>query len=133
IQRNHPPVEEFVGRQALASEIVDDEHAVVGLHLHGSGIELGDRVQLQLQHLQRQFSANQDSWALAEYPAGIAVLGSRIIDLRMEVRIIDTDNLPVDLYGKWYPDALLRQYLGNRSRDRSFSRSRRPIEEDRST
>jgi hypothetical protein len=40
IEGNDPAIEQFVGAQALAAEIVDDEHAVVGLHLRRGDIEL---------------------------------------------------------------------------------------------
>src|ERR1700739_1612572 len=40
VERNHPPVQQFIGPNSLAPEIIDDQHAIVGLHLHGARVEL---------------------------------------------------------------------------------------------
>ena len=40
VEGHDPAVEQLVGAQALAAEVVDDEHAVVGLHLHRADVEL---------------------------------------------------------------------------------------------
>src|SRR5215469_11866614 len=47
IERNHPAVQQLFGTNALAAEVIDDQHTVVGFHLHGSRVVLGDRIELQ--------------------------------------------------------------------------------------
>src|SRR5277367_5660843 len=61
IQRNHPAVEQFFGTDSLAAEVVNDQHTIVGLHLRRSGVILRDRIELQLEHLNRQLTAHQYS------------------------------------------------------------------------
>ena len=68
IQRHDPAVQQFFGTDALAAEIVDDEDAVVGLELHGADIEAADRVELQVEHLDGQLSADLDGGAVAADP-----------------------------------------------------------------
>ena len=46
------------GGNPLAAEVVDDEHAAVGLHLDRRLVELRDRVERQVEHLERQLAAD---------------------------------------------------------------------------
>src|SRR5208282_1530507 len=48
IERHDPAVQQLVGTNALAAKVVDDQHAVVGFHLHRADVELVDRVKLQV-------------------------------------------------------------------------------------
>ena len=45
LERHDPPVQQVARRDALPAEVVDDEHAAVGLHLHRRFVELRDRVE----------------------------------------------------------------------------------------
>src|SRR5580698_1267046 len=74
IERNNPAVQQLLRTKTLASKVVDDEEAVVGFHLHRSGVVLHHRIKLQLQHLDGQLAAYHDRRPLAEHPARIATV-----------------------------------------------------------
>ena len=60
LERHDPAVQQVARRNPLAAEVVDDEHAAVGLQLDRRLVELGDRVERQVQHLERQLAADHD-------------------------------------------------------------------------
>jgi hypothetical protein len=57
----------------LPTEIIHDEDAAVSLHLHRAGIESGDGVKLQVQHLNSQLAADLNRWTLAQDPPFINI------------------------------------------------------------
>ena len=48
VKGNHPAVEQLLGADALAPEVIYDEQTVVGLHLSGPGVIVDAGVKLQL-------------------------------------------------------------------------------------
>ena len=66
-----PAVEEVARRHELATEIVDDEDAVIGLHLERGGVDAGGFVEAKFEHGGGSFTTDDDARALAEDPAGV--------------------------------------------------------------
>ena len=70
LQRDDPAVQQIARRHALAPEVVDDEHAAVGLHLDRRFVEPGDRVERQVEHVERQLAADHDHGRGGSAPSG---------------------------------------------------------------
>src|SRR5260370_6206730 len=94
VQWNDPAVQEVSRRHQLAAEVVDDENAIVGLHLQRRGINTGGLVQAQLQHAGDQFAAYYNARSTAQHPAGIDVVVFRIQFL-VHHRVVQTNDLVV--------------------------------------
>ena len=71
VERDDPAVQQIARREHLAAEVVDDQDAVVGLHLAGRDEDAGGFVEAQFQHGGRQFAAHGDAGALADDPARV--------------------------------------------------------------
>ena len=71
LERHDPAVQQVARRNALAAEVVDDEHAAVGLQLDRRFVELRDRVERQVEHLERQLAADDDHRPADLLPAAI--------------------------------------------------------------
>jgi 4-amino-4-deoxy-L-arabinose transferase-like glycosyltransferase len=82
VQRHDPAVEQVARVDHLAAEVVDDEQAVVGLHLQGRGVVAERALELQLEHFLDHFAADRDAGARAADPARVlAVQGfERVVD-----------------------------------------------------
>src|SRR5690348_3853150 len=65
VEGHDPTVEKFVWAQALPTEIIDDEDAAVRLHPNRASIEPGDRVELQIQHVNSQLTTDLNRRTLA--------------------------------------------------------------------
>ena len=89
IQRSHPAIEQFVGAEFLAAEIVDDQDAVIGFHLQRGGVGVGGFVVLEIEHVGGEFTASENAGAAAEHPAAVGVFGDGILRLPMRARIED--------------------------------------------
>ena len=72
-QGDDPPVEQVEGADQLPPEIVDEEDPPVGLQLERRLVELGDRVEAQVQHRQRQLPPGDDHRAIAQDPAAVVL------------------------------------------------------------
>src|SRR5581483_10621162 len=59
-ERHDPPVEQIFRANALASKVIDQEHAAVRFQLQRRLVELGNRVEGQVQHVERQLAADDD-------------------------------------------------------------------------
>src|SRR4029450_4690056 len=97
IERHDPAGQEVERPDALAPEVVDDEKAVVGTHLHRRGVEAGRRIELEAEHLDRQLAADHEAWPPALHPAEVAAHAAARIDLLVHVGVVDSADLPVDL------------------------------------
>ena len=60
LERHNPSIEQVACGHSLPSEVVDDEHAAVGFEVHWRFIELRQLAIPQIEHLQRQLSADRD-------------------------------------------------------------------------
>src|ERR1019366_5297208 len=54
VKRDNPAVQQFFRAEPLASEIIDDQGAVIGFHLHRADVESCARVELQVHHLRSE-------------------------------------------------------------------------------
>src|SRR5579862_4062652 len=131
IQWNHPPVKQFFGTKPLPSKVVDDQHSVVGLHLHGRCIELCDRVHMQLEHLDGEFAANQDRRSMAQNPTLITGrrIGSR--QRSMYVWVVQGDDLAIyfDCVRNAYP--IESEHVGQGSRNAGLAGAAWTVQENR--
>ncbi len=59
-ERQNPAIEQFLGADNLPAEVVDEEHAAVGLEVDRGLIELGLGVVAEVEHFERQFAAGHD-------------------------------------------------------------------------
>ena len=82
----------------LAAEVVDEEDAVVGLHLHGRRENAAGFVVVQFEHAGYQLAAHHDEGSLARHPARIE-LGVFFIDGLMHYGIVEHDDLAVYFHG----------------------------------
>ena len=71
-QRHDPAVQQLLGPDALAAEVVHEQHAAVGFHLQRRLVELRNRVEGQVEHLERQFAAHGDDRPLDADPPAVA-------------------------------------------------------------
>ena len=104
-ERDDPPVEQVARADALPPEVVDEEDAAVRFELKRRLVELRDVVEAQVQHLERQLSADGHDRTLDSHPPAIA--GRGLDDRRpallghvqrlMVDRIEHGDDLPVDV------------------------------------
>jgi 2,4-dienoyl-CoA reductase-like NADH-dependent reductase (Old Yellow Enzyme family) len=72
IERCAETVEQVGTGQALAAQVVDDEHAIVGHEVGRRVVDPAGRVMPQVQHIGRQFRANLYQRPLAQRPAAVA-------------------------------------------------------------
>ncbi len=131
IERDHPAVEQLLGTDALAPEVVDDEQAVVGLHLERRGIVLRARIVLEIQHLHRQLAADHDARPFAQDPPAVRFTRRLARGALVDVRIVDGDDLTVDLDGVRHPHRVAIEHLPQRLGDGGLAGPRRTVEEDR--
>ena len=71
-ERHDPPIEQVLGPDTLAPEIVDQQDAAVGLELERRLVELRRRVERQIQHVERELAAGDDDGPADADPAAIA-------------------------------------------------------------
>ena len=72
LERHDPPVEQIVGPDALAAEVVHQEHAAVGPQLQRRLVEPRDRVEGQVELIERELAADHDDGPPDAHPAAIA-------------------------------------------------------------
>src|SRR5437763_9121683 len=106
VERNDPAVEQIARRNELAAEVIDEEDAVVRLHLQWGGVDARGFVQAQFQHRGNQLAPHHDVRALAEDPARVdfGVVG---FDGLMYYGVEQSDHLGVDFYGIRHKDGVL--------------------------
>ncbi len=98
IERHDPAVEQFLGRHQLAAEVVDDEHAVVGLHLDRSEVHAIRRFVGEVEHRALQLTAGDDRRAAAQHPARVELVGLHVGG-HVHHGVEHRDDLAVDLDG----------------------------------
>src|SRR5207249_11551481 len=68
LQRDDPSVQEVLGRDALAAEVVDHEYAAVRLHLERRLVELRGLVVDEVEGLERELATGHHDRALRDDP-----------------------------------------------------------------
>src|SRR4030042_529329 len=63
----------LLGAAPLASKIVYDQHAVVRFHLDRPGVKLRAGIELQVEHLDGQFPAHQNTRPPAQHPTAVMI------------------------------------------------------------
>src|SRR5439155_18385269 len=107
LERDDPPVEKILRRDALTSEVVDHEDATVRLHLERRLVELRGLVVDEVERLERELAAGHDDGTLADDPAVVEPQPIRrgLLHDRTVVDLIeDLDDLLVDLDRVWQDD-----------------------------
>ena len=99
-----PAIEQIVGIDPLAAEVVDDQGAAVGFHLKRRFVEARGLTVDQVHGLNRHFAADDDDRPLDPDPALVVALGAGDWNRLMVVQIEDFDHLPVDFDGVRNPD-----------------------------
>jgi hypothetical protein len=64
-----PAVQELVGTDALPSEVVHQEHAAVGAHLQRRLVEARQRVEREIELIERQLAAHHHDGTADAHPA----------------------------------------------------------------
>src|SRR5262245_22206543 len=72
LERHDPAVQEVLRADALPAEVVHDEHAAVRLELQRRLVELGQRVERQLHHVERELAADGHDRPSNPHPAPVA-------------------------------------------------------------
>ena len=121
----------------LAPEIVDDEHPARCLHLQGRLIGAGDRVEVQIQHVEGEFTPGHhrgalalvEAWIVGRVPAQAeaGALAFLIRDPLVDDRIVDADDLAkrLDHRGHVYG---IPERSADAVRDRGLTVARRAVE-----
>src|SRR5947209_3054829 len=133
LERDDPPVEEVLRRDALPAKVIDHEDAAVRLHLERRLVELRGLVVDEVERLERQLAARHDDGALRNDPAVVEAqaLGHDRVERDAVVDLVeDLDDLLVDL------DRVRQHDLALEERDEDLSDGRLPVpgraeEEDR--
>ncbi len=115
LHRNDPAVDDFLRRLRLAAEIVDDEDAARRLELQRRLIGAGDRVVLEIEHVERQLAAGHHGRALAQHVAAI----DPDVGLAQRARLIGLPDPGMAGIGAHVHRSVLRvtKLLGDRSYD----------------
>src|SRR3954453_12652770 len=107
-QGDDPPVEEFLGTYDLTAEVVDDERAAEGFDVQRGLVELRQRIEAEVEHLQRQLAAGDDEWPPTGDPSAgeilaaqgralIGRIGCALDGDFVDARVEDLDDLSLDL------------------------------------
>ena len=72
LERHDPAVEQILRPHPLPAEVVHQEHAAVGLQLQRRFVELRERVERQVEHVERQLAADDDDRTPDAHPAPVA-------------------------------------------------------------
>src|SRR6185369_10249107 len=109
LQRDDPAIEQIFRPHALPSEIVNQQHAAVRFHLQRCFVVLGNRIEVQVEHRQREFTADDDNRPTDSNPSTIArCLGDQprreplFVDRLVADWIEYRDDLPFDVDGVWH-------------------------------
>ena len=136
-KRDNPPVQQVARRDALAAEVVDDQHAAVGHGLHGRLVEPGGRVVAQLERLERQLAAHHHHGAAAAHPAAVHVdaavdAGRHVLfgQLFMHDGVEEAHDLALDLEGVRHVQVAVQQLLDGLGDD-GLAIAGRPVDEHR--
>src|SRR5262245_47205813 len=104
LERHDPSVEQILRAHALAAEVVDQEHAAVRLQLDRRFVELRERVEGEVEHVERQLAADDDDRTLDADPPAVARRGgkqTRHLDVQLERLVVDwiahRHHVPVDV------------------------------------
>ena len=69
VQGHNPTVQQVSGAGQLPAEIVDEQHAAIGLQLERRFVEAGVLIVNQVEGFQSQFAANDDVGTMDAHPA----------------------------------------------------------------
>src|SRR5919198_128998 len=108
LERHDPAVQQLLRADALPSEVVDEEHAAVGLQLNRRFVELRERVERQVELVERQLAADHDDRTANPHPPAGArrrrddarrprVVGPVGLERLVVDRIEHRDDLAVDV------------------------------------
>ena len=107
LERHDPAVEELVGPDALTAEVVHQEHAAVGAQLQRRLVEPRQRVEGEVELIERQLAAHHDDRTPDAHPAAVARRrgndAGRVRLVLVEPLVVDRvehrDDVPVDVDG----------------------------------
>ena len=71
LERHDPAVQQVLRTHPLAAEVVDQEDAAVGLQLQRRLVELRQRVERQVEHVERELAADHHDRTADAHPAPI--------------------------------------------------------------
>ena len=114
----------------MTTEIIHDQHAIIGLHLQRGDVDAASRIELQIEHLDRQLATHRDTRPLAQHPPSIAVLGDVALDPAVHCWVVDGDDLTVVFHRVRDPDAALVD-VGDVFGDGRLARAAGSVEHDR--
>jgi hypothetical protein len=69
VERHHPSVQQLERRDPLAAEVVDDEEPVVRTHLDRRRVVARRRIELQVEHVDRELAADHEPRAAGSAPS----------------------------------------------------------------
>ena len=133
LERDDPTVEEILGRDALAAEVVDHEDPAIGLHLEGRLVHLRGLVPDEVERVERELATGHDDRTARDDPTVVVAQALRdggVDDRPVVDLVVELDDLLVDLDRVREDDLALEQGdhdLG----DRRLAVAGRAEEEDR--
>jgi hypothetical protein len=140
LERHDPAVEKRFRRHDLAAEVVDHEGPAQCLDVEGRLVELGNRIEAQIEHIKGQLAAGDDEGPLAGDPTAVEIfapdaarLGGAcrlLIGALVNAGIEDLDDLPFHLEAIGDVDHIVED-AADLFGDRSLAVAGRAIEEDR--
>src|SRR5690348_4489429 len=116
VEWHDPAIENLLGLGELAPEVVDQERAVERLHVQRRFIELGDRIELEVEHLERELAAGDHHRAIARHPApvdrtdahaGVGVDAAAPFHRAVNGGIVDLHDLATEIDAIGYEDHVL--------------------------
>lgn len=96
VERHDPPVQELLGSQRLAAEVVDGQHPVVGEHLQRGEVHAGLGLVVEVELVGLHLATDDHARPLAAHPPTVEALGLRL-DRLVHHRVVHGDDLAVDL------------------------------------
>src|SRR5215471_11263131 len=115
VEGDDPAIEQFARGEHLAAEVVDDQDAVVRLHLRGRDEHFCGLVEPQFQHRGGKLTADRDARALADGPSRVEQI---VLERNLFVHdgVEQSDDVAVDFDGVRDHDAIVvdaQNALGN--------------------
>src|SRR5690349_21711304 len=89
LERHDPAVQQVLRTHPLTTEVVHQEDAAIGLELQRRFVEARQRIESQIEHVERELAADHDHWTTDADPASIPGLGSNDARRRTRVEILE--------------------------------------------
>ena len=139
LERHDPAVQQLVGPNPLAPEVVHEEHAADRLHVNRRLVEFRDRIEREVELIERQLAADHHHRTADAHPPSIALRAedharrgrvALALERFVRDRIEHGDRMPIDV-DRVRQVHVAAQRAPHAFREHRFAVSGRPVEKDR--